>query len=415
MPILLTFLMMMGLVLNDSVGPYILWMAVAGWGVYVACYPQRMWNAVTRSGAAIWLVPGLALLSVLWSARPDVTFRSAAETLVMVSIMVMIAKTVRPQTFIILLFLTLICVALPSVAFNNLTYDFLLRRSNLTGIFVNKNTFSLCSALLIISSFSVLLNRQINPWVRASTIPLIGLGMVQNWQSNSVAATLALVLALLWGGSMITASQIPRRWRDSYVTFLVTGGAVLVGVGTLLAYTFMDDLLEMVNKDPTLTGRTELWFYASRMISDNPILGVGYDSFWIRDNPMAIYFFESTVPSTAPMHLGFSFHNLYYEVAVELGFVGVLCAAIFVAASFYYSVRWLRSEPSSESIFFFTLVVFVLIVQTQGYDLFATFNVFYGLFLVTFIYGHNRVWHTVVNQMQQALRHETSDGVAAII
>jgi len=235
----------------------------------------------------------------------------------MISIMILISRTVHPRTFILLLFVTMACVAVPSLFHNNVSYDGMLGRFNLTGIFSNKNTFSVCSALLVITSIFVLLDTNMKRWVRWLTVPLIVVGAVQNWQSNSVAATLALLLAIAWGLTMVSALGFPQRLRNAYVTFLVTGGAIVLVMGGFLAVTFMDQLLALVNKDPTLTGRTALWFYADRLIWENPLYGIGYDAFWVRTNAVAVALFNTAngggwtdFASDGPIHMGFSFHNL---------------------------------------------------------------------------------------------------------
>jgi exopolysaccharide production protein ExoQ len=152
-----------------------------------------------------------------------------------------------------------------------------------------------------------------------------------------------------------------------------------------------------VNKDPTLTGRTALWFYADRLIWENPIYGIGYDAFWVRTNAVAVALFNTAngggwtdFASDGPIHMGFSFHNLFYEVAVELGGPGVVAATIYIMTAFGFAVRWMRSGLSSESIFFFTVMVFVLIFQTQNVDLFVTFNMLNCLFMIAFLYS--RKW-----------------------
>jgi exopolysaccharide production protein ExoQ len=233
------------------------------------------------------------------------------------------------------------------------------------------------------------------PWVRWTTIPLIPLGVMQNLQSHSVASTLALALAITWSAPILAAGLFPAKFRKLYVTFIVVGGIVLLSLGSLIAVTFHDELLALVGKDATLTGRTELWFYASRVISTNSVLGVGYDAFWVPGHEMAEFLWHLEHEQSGA---GFSFHNLYYEVAVELGAPGVIAGAIVILATVFFSVQWLRLRTSCDSIFFFTTVVFALIIQIQGYDLFATFDPLYWAFCVAFLYSRNwNKWRAVEN------------------
>ncbi|WP_049558612.1 O-antigen ligase family protein, partial [Limnoraphis robusta] len=40
------------------------------------------------------------------------------------------------------------------------------------------------------------------------------------------------------------------------------------------------ELLGLIGKDPSLTGRTDLWAWAREMIDKRPWLGYGYTAFW---------------------------------------------------------------------------------------------------------------------------------------
>jgi exopolysaccharide production protein ExoQ len=394
----LAFIFISGLLVNETYGPVVLGLGIMGWAAYSVGFMDRAKEALLDGGVLIWLMPVLAMMSYFWSDEPAITFRAALETMVMVACMIFIAKTVPPRSFLFLLFLTLALIALASVPINNLTYDFLAGKSNRTGIFLNKNTFSTCSAILVLASGAILLDRRQPTWLRFATVPLIGLGIVQNLMANSVAASLALALSMLWGGSMFTAGLVPAKMRKTYVTSLVIGGIVLLGVGVLLATAFNDELLAMVGKDASLTGRTDLWFYGARIIAAGSGFGVGYNAFWIPGHAMAEYLWAM---EHIPPGGGFSFHHLYYEIAVELGWPGVLIGAIVIGVTFFLAVRWLREDTNPESIFFFTLMVFILIIETQGYDLFATFNALHGEYLAIFLYGRNwPAWRQGMSQVR---------------
>lgn len=382
----LAFITVMGLLVEQAIGSALLIVAFAGWVAFSMRDPARALTTFGRSNILIWLVPGVAMLSVLWSQEPAITFRAAAETCLTVGMAALVARNVPPRNLVVIFFMTLTLICLASVPINHLTYDYMAGRSNLTGIYENKNTFSTVSGMLVITSIVILADRRLSPWVRLATIPLIGLALVQNLQSHSVASTLALALAIGWGAPMFAAGLFPSRMRKIFVTIMVVGGIVLASLGALVAVAFHDELLALVGKDSTLTGRTELWFYASRIISTNSLLGVGYDAFWVRGHQMAEFLWRLEHEQSGA---GFSFHNLYYEVAVELGVPGVAAGAVAIVMTFFYSVQWLRQEPSCESIFFFTTVVFTLILQVQGYDLFATFDPLYWMFSVAFLYSRN--------------------------
>jgi exopolysaccharide production protein ExoQ len=90
---------------------------------------------------------------------------------------------------------------------------------------------------------------------------------------------------------------------------------VLTPMAVLLAV-FPDVVLELLGKDPTLTGRTELWEYVTGFISERPVLGWGLTAFWSTANPLADEV-SSALGWTVP-----EAHNGLLEMLLEVGVVG---------------------------------------------------------------------------------------------
>jgi exopolysaccharide production protein ExoQ len=68
-----------------------------------------------------------------------------------------------------------------------------------------------------------------------------------------------------------------QRWeRPHYLAALATAGSMLV-----LLFVFSDDLLALLGKDATLTGRLPMWEHVlSTYVSQRPALGYGLGAFW---------------------------------------------------------------------------------------------------------------------------------------
>jgi exopolysaccharide production protein ExoQ len=80
--------------------------------------------------------------------------------------------------------------------------------------------------------------------------------------------------------------------------------------------------LESLGKDPTLTGRTELWPYVIDAILEKPLFGWGFDGFWFPSNPAATSISDAvgwSVPEA---------HNGLLELLLQLGIFGT---ALFMA------------------------------------------------------------------------------------
>src|SRR5205814_7737290 len=88
-------------------------------------------------------------------------------------------------------------------------------------------------------------------------------------------------------------------------------------------------LSEALGRGSGLSGRTELW---ARLLElhTNPILGTGFESFWLGERPKqleGIFFF---IPNEA--------HNGYLETYLTLGLIGLcLLIALFIAT--FWKIR----------------------------------------------------------------------------
>jgi O-antigen ligase len=99
-------------------------------------------------------------------------------------------------------------------------------------------------------------------------------------------------------------------------------------------------LLEALGKDPSLTGRTEIWDSLLRKVADRPWTGYGYGAFWgrIGESAPADWVRKETgwiVPSA---------HNGWIDLLVQLGWPGTLMVGGLLAGTAVNAV--LRSSGS---------------------------------------------------------------------
>jgi exopolysaccharide production protein ExoQ len=81
----------------------------------------------------------------------------------------------------------------------------------------------------------------------------------------------------------------------------------------------------IVQRDETLTGRTDIWRPLLAFASHNPLFGVGYGGFWAPGNrELEELFSYNFILNQA--------HNGYLAIYVELGFVGIAVLIVFLLA-----------------------------------------------------------------------------------
>jgi exopolysaccharide production protein ExoQ len=143
-------------------------------------------------------------------------------------------------------------------------------------------------------------------------------------------------------------------------------------------------LFEVTGKDPSLTGRTDLWTIALAEIARAPLLGTGYRAFWVEGNSAAeALWTEYYIGSRS----GFNFHNLYLSNAVEIGVVGVAAQVLLLASAFLLCVRWLVQTGGAPAMFFFMVVSFVIVLSFVEVPVFFEFDTLSVVTLASLVYG----------------------------
>jgi O-antigen ligase len=99
-----------------------------------------------------------------------------------------------------------------------------------------------------------------------------------------------------------------------------------------------DSVLEMIGKESTLTGRTDLWAYLIPYISERPVLGWGLLAFWSPVNPVA-----NEISSLLGWPVTEA-HNGLLEMLLEVGIIGTIFFVFLWARNVVLAVRCLRTS-----------------------------------------------------------------------
>ncbi|MEO1641804.1 MAG: O-antigen ligase [Pseudomonadota bacterium] len=140
------------------------------------------------------------------------------------------------------------------------------------------------------------------------------------------------LLGLLLGFGILAAALWMKRGRVTGLTLtwlgVVTGGTLL---GVLI---FAPEIIfALLGRDPSLTGRTDIWAELAQDISERPALGYGYGSFWMLESEPA-YWLRETLEWEAP-----TAHNSWLEVAIALGLTGLAFLLLDFAVTIWRALR----------------------------------------------------------------------------
>jgi O-antigen ligase len=152
-------------------------------------------------------------------------------------------------------------------------------------------------------------------------------------------------------------------------------------IGCFLALFWLsanDDLIwQFLGKDPTLTGRTELWSYVIDNISEKPLFGWGFAAFWVPGNPAALQIAEAVNWTIA------NAHNGLLELLLDVGVVGTSLFVLLWIRNFIMAVRCMSGPARQFGLTTVLLLITILLIGISEEVLLAAQHIWTGLFFMT--------------------------------
>ena len=353
---------------------------VAGLGV-AAIRPGEMLAALQRE----WLLVLLALwcvMSFAWSDYPSLTLRHGIQLGLTVVIAIAIGYRVAPLTFIKILFAVSSLAGLASLLSGRARADGM----GYLGIYASKNALAGASALLVIVALAVLIDRRLSARWRLPALASLMMGallLVMGKSSGGLVSTMGVVLVF---GAIVLLQRLTPYAR----LVVVALGLVLSGAAAVLLSSMTAELsqwfLDATGKDVTLTGRTDLWAVAFQEIAERPLLGVGFQAFWVHGNPLAEQLWAQFGISGRG---GFHFHNTLISNTVEIGLLGAALQAVIFFTALFSSLTWAIRSPSAASVFFALFMVRQFMLMWIEVSYFSQFDMSSVITIVAVCYGHS--------------------------
>jgi O-antigen ligase len=302
-------------------------------------------------------------LSVLWSDTPFVAFRKWVKALGDPVMILLLWSDPFPVRAITAAIKRCAYVLIPLSLLFCKYYENLGRtfdpwgQAFYTGVTVDKNMFGyllFAFGLFFVAAFMSRRDPHRNERNRLRSeqvINILFLVMI-GWLlqiANSKTATVALTLGIVLIVALRFATVRRHFWAYALAAILlVTVSNELLPIRSVVA--------EASGRDATFTGRTGLW---ETLLQEpiNPLIGVGYASFWSRERLTRLWAMYPNSPITQA-------HNGYLEVYLNLGLIG-LC---LIAGVLWRGLRTTRSR----------VAVFLSMSETHNDRIFRTFGIAYS-------------------------------------
>jgi O-antigen ligase len=187
-----------------------------------------------------------------------------------------------------------------------------------TGVSLDKNSLgSDCMIFGLFFFWNTLQAFQIkNRKARRSEV-LVSVGfLAMVWWLMSQASSATSLTAMLVGMFTIVLVGLQVVNKRFIATYLVIG--ILVFAVLEPIFGIYSSVVKSLGRDVTLTGRTDVWQEVFKL-QDNPIFGLGFESFWLGKRLEILW-------TKFPFH-PYQAHSGYIETYLNLGIVGVVLVA----------------------------------------------------------------------------------------
>jgi len=191
------------------------------------------------------------------------------------------------------------------------------------GFFMGKNYLGEFSAI----PFLLAVHETLYPGLRrAFGIVVVIIAALLLFLSNSKTAFgLALICPLLAGLTLF----VRKVTRSSPAIILLSIPLCYLVLSSISNFG-IERISYMLYGDSSLTGRTVIWDFANYEISRRPLLGWGYQSFWLA-GPGA----PSIVDAPGWVKTMPDAHNGYVDTKLELGYVGLVFLLVFIIVTLH--------------------------------------------------------------------------------
>ena len=299
----------------------------------------------------LWIVIFLlyCAVSVAWSDFPDVAFKRWIKFLGD-HVMILIVLTDSNQLGAIKRVLSRVTFVLLPLSVLFIKYYAVLGRAYsrwegaaiYTGVTTNKNSLGLICVIFGVGSFWRFLNEFRSKGAGRANGPLIAHGAILVmlmwlfWMANSVTSLSCFIMA----STLIVAVSVVRPDRNMWLVHFLVIAMLSVATASLF-FGIGSGLVQGMGRDATLTGRTGIWRDVISL-TVNPVVGTGFESFWLGDRLEKIWNLYWWHPNEA--------HNGYIEVYLNLGWVGIIFVTGVIISGYRNVIRCLRGDTEGGQI-----------------------------------------------------------------
>ncbi len=278
----------------------------------------------------------IILSSAIWSVHPDLTIRRGCAYVLTIGVAGFVAARFTTEQALRVLARSFEICAVSSVLFIVLHPEIGIMHAgeygapelegNWCGIYPHKNVFGFAMAVAVLVQLLLI--------------------ALSNKRSVIAYAWIIFYFVLVVLSKSATALIISASYLFAFTIYVVWTRNKLIGYNVLLlavsaaALLFLASFwdaelfLGLIGKDPTLTGRTDIWSAVIEVIYEKPVLGWGYRAMWVPTDLVTMWIDKKAGDWGVP-----SAHNSFLEITLELGVLGLTGLTLMICHAFWRGIR----------------------------------------------------------------------------
>lgn len=327
------------------------------------------WTGALKQNPSVLFLIGFMLASVLWSDMCYVSFKRWFRDCIPIVMALVIASEADPRQALQCLFRRTIYIHIPFSLMLIKYYPHFGRLYHQwsggviwIGVAKSRNSIAfLCMFALFYFIWTFIRRRQGRdiPIVRYQSLIEIFIFLLTIWlflgpsrsltTSATSAASLSVGLISLTGLLWLKKQNIiiGANALTILITVIIVYGTVTPFAGRFMFY----DASALLNRDETLTGRSDIWAYLVPYVMQKPILGHGFGSFW-----------TDAMRDATSSHA----HNGYLDTILNIGFIGLFFLSMFLISNCRKAQRLMEQDFELGVLWFSFLVMAVVVNITES-------------------------------------------------
>lgn len=317
---------------------------------------KKIINAILKDKLLILLI-GLVFLSVLWSASPISTLDNIKALMRSTLLGIYLVSLFSLESILILIKRVALLTATLSVVYlivypEDAVMAGLQVDQGLRGVFFHKNRLADMVSIGILACIYSSREKRIDDVYSSKSSESKKSLSLQKLNRNISIFFLLVVLILSNGRTpqvaILLALTVPiflKRslgYRYKLRTFVLTSSILFLFFSAILLYSYLPEILVYFGKDPTFTGRTDVWPMALERIFSRFFFGYGYQAYWpaYGNDFKAEFILNNPMSAWTPGHA----HSGFLELMLGLGIVGFLIFLTHLLMSLFRALMIFQSE-----------------------------------------------------------------------